>query len=301
VSSDIVRVDASGRTFCVKRALAKLKVAAEWRAPVERNHAEAEWMRVVAEILQGAVPHLLAEDRDAGLFAMEYLAPASHPVWKEQLRDGAIDSAFAAEVGRCIARIHAATSRREDIARRFANDHIFYPIRLEAYLVATARKHPDLSDALLGLVETTRTTKLVLVHGDVSPKNILAASTGPVFLDAECAVYGDPAFDLAFCLNHLLLKCLWRPQWRSRYLTCFAALSAAYLEGVSWEPRAVMEARTAALLPGLFLARVDGKSPAEYIVDEADRARVRRAARPMLAHPPARLVEVAGAWRNELA
>jgi aminoglycoside phosphotransferase (APT) family kinase protein len=301
VSSDIVRVDAGGRTFCVKRALAKLKVAAEWRAPVERNHAEAEWMRVVAEILPAAVPRLLAEDRGAGLFAMEYLAPASHPVWKEQLRDGAIDPDFAAEVGRRIARIHAATSRRDDIAQRFANDHIFYPIRLEAYLVATAGKHPGLSDALLGLVEATRSTKLALVHGDVSPKNILAASTGPVFLDAECAVYGDPAFDLAFCLNHLLLKCLWRPQWRSRYLTCFAALSAAYLEGVSWEPRAVMEARTAALLPGLFLARVDGKSPAEYIVDEADRARVRRAARPMLARPPARLAEIAEDWRETLA
>ena len=143
VSSDIVLVRHGGRRVCVKRALAKLKVAAEWRAPVERNHAEAEWLRVVAEILPGAVPQLLAEDRAAGLFAMEYLAPASHPVWKDQLRDGLIDPAFAAEVGRRVARIHAATARREDIARRFANDHIFYPIRLEAYLVASAEKHAD--------------------------------------------------------------------------------------------------------------------------------------------------------------
>jgi aminoglycoside phosphotransferase (APT) family kinase protein len=276
-------------------------VAAEWRAPIERNHAEAEWMRVAGEVVPDAVPRLLAEDRSAGLFAMEYLPPDRYPVWKTELRDGRIDPGFAAAVGVRVARIHAATARREDIARRFANDNIFYPIRLEAYLVATAGKHPDLSSALLGLVETTRTTKLALVHGDVSPKNILAAGTGPVFLDAECAVYGDPAFDLAFCLSHLLLKCLWRPQWRSRYLQCYAALSDAYLDGVSWESRAVMEARTAALLPGLFLARVDGKSPAEYIADEADRERVRRAARPMLARPPARLAEVAGAWRNVLA
>jgi 5-methylthioribose kinase len=301
VSSDIVRVETNGRTFCVKRALARLKVAAEWRAPVERNHAEAEWMRVVGEILPQAVPRLLAEDRAAGLFAMEYLAPATHPVWKALLRDGAIDSAFAAEVGRRLARVHAATAGREDIAERFANDHIFHPIRLEAYLVATAEKHTELSDPLLGLVETTRATKLALVHGDVSPKNILAAPHGPVFLDAECAVYGDPAFDLAFCLNHLLLKCLWRPQWRSRYLECFVALGDAYLDGVSWEPRAAMEARTAALLPGLFLARVDGKSPVEYITDEADRERVRRAAKAMLRHPPAQLAEVAENWSDLLA
>lgn len=301
VSSDIVRVESAGRTYCVKRALPRLKVAAEWRAPVERNHSEAEWMRVVAEIVPGAVPRLLAEDRAAGLFAMEYLAPASHPVWKERLRDGAIDAGFAAEVGRRVARIHAATARRDEIAARFANDHVFYPIRLEAYLVATAEKHADVRDVLLGLVETTRTTKLVLVHGDVSPKNILAGSGGPVFLDAECAVYGDPAFDLAFCLNHLLLKCLWRPQWRSRYLECFGALGEAYLAGVSWEPRDVMEARTAALLPGLFLARVDGKSPVEYLIDEPARERVRRAAKPMLARAPVQLAEIAERWRSQLA
>jgi len=300
VSSDIARVDAGGRSFCVKRALPKLKVAADWRAPVERNHAEAEWMRVVAEIAPDAVPRLLAEDRGAGLFAMEYLSPASHPVWKDELRDGRIDAAFAAAVGRSIARIHAATARRDDIARRFANDHVFYPIRLEAYLVATGEKHADVRDALHRLAETTQRMKLALVHGDVSPKNILAGPAGPVFLDAECAVYGDPSFDLAFCLNHLLLKCLWRPRWQTRYLESFTALGDAYLEGVAWEPRAVMEARTAALLPGLFLARVDGKSPVEYIIDEAARERVRRAAKPMLAHAPKRLAEIAENWRSAL-
>jgi thiamine kinase-like enzyme len=151
------------------------------------------------------------------------------------------------------------------------------------------------------LVETTRTTKLALVHGDVSPKNILAGPAGPVFLDAECAVYGDPAFDLAFCLNHLLLKCLWRPQWQSRYLNCFTALSESYLEGVAWEPRDAMESRTAALLPGLFLARVDGKSPAEYLTDPADRDRVRRAAKPLIEKAPTRLARIAEAWRGSLA
>ncbi len=301
VSSDIVRVDAGGRSLCIKRALPKLKVAAEWRAPVERNHAEAEWMRVVGEILPTAVPRLLVEDRAAGLFAMEFLSPASYPVWKDQLRDGVIDPAFAGEVGRCLAAIHAATARGGDFAQRFANDHIFYPIRLEAYLVASAGRHPELNRRLMELVETTRATKLALVHGDVSPKNILAGPDGPVFLDAECAVYGDPAFDLAFCLNHLMLKCLWRSQWRERYLECFGTLSAAYLAGVDWEPREVMEARTAALLPGLFLARVDGKSPAEYLSTDAEKALVRATAKPLISDPVARLADVARAWRSALA
>ena len=157
-----------------------LKVAAEWRAPVERNHAEAEWMRVAGAIVPDAVPRLLAEDRAAGLFAMEFLPPEQYPVWKAELRDGRIEPELAAEVGRRLAKIHAAAARRGDLAARFANDHIFYPIRLEAYLVATADRHPDLRQALAGLVETTRTTKLTLVHGDVSPKNILAGPAGQI-------------------------------------------------------------------------------------------------------------------------
>jgi hypothetical protein len=139
------------------------------------------------------------------------------------------------------------------------------------------------------------------VHGDVSPKNILIGPRGPIFLDAECAWYGDPAFDLAFCLNHLLLKCLWAPQAAGEFLRCFDVLAKGYLAGVGWEPHGAIERRTARLLPGLFLARVDGKSPVEYVTADADRDRVRRVARALLAHPVDRLHGVRAAWARELA
>ena len=64
---------------------------------------------------------------------------------------------------------------------------------------------------------------------------------------------------------------------------------------------AALEQRAAALLPGLFLARVDGKSPVEYLTEEADRERVRRVGRALIADPPARLSSIAAAWRAELA
>jgi hypothetical protein len=304
VSSDILRIDLPGRspgfTFCYKRALAKLKVAADWRAPVERNHAEAEWLRVAGELAPRSVPRILGEDARAGAFAMEYLSPAAHPVWKEELRDGNIQPATAAAVAGLIAAIHAGTAQRADIAQRFANDHIFHPIHLEPYLLATAAHHPDCAARLRELAATTAGTKLALVHGDLSPKNILVAEHGPVLLDAECAWYGDPAFDLAFCLNHMLLKCLWRPQWRARYLACYDALASAYLARVDWEPRAALEARAAHLLPGLFLGRADGKSPAEYLTDEGGKEHVRRVARSFLLRPADRLASMRDAWSAEL-
>ncbi|MGH8686646.1 MAG: phosphotransferase family protein, partial [Burkholderiales bacterium] len=171
----------------------------------------------------------------------------------------------------------------------------FYYIRLEPYLVATAARHPDRAAALLALVETTQHNKHALVHGDVSPKNILVGPQGPVFLDAECAWYGDPAFDLAFCLNHLLLKCLWVPGARDRFLECFDALGSAYLGRYGGT---VLERRAASLLPGLLLARVDGKSPVEYVTEAAQKERVRSVARALLLAPPATLAEVRTAWQE---
>jgi hypothetical protein len=116
-----------------------------------------------------------------------------------------------------------------------------------------------------------------------------------VFLDAECAWYGDPAFDLAFCLNHLLLKCLWVPEKRAAFLECFDALANAYLEAVWFEQ---VEKRAASLLPALLLARVDGKSPVEYLSGK-DKEFVRSSARALLARDQD-LREIALTWRKSL-
>ena len=167
-------------------------------------------------------------------------------------------------------------------------------------MLATARAHPELAAALEELVETTAGEKRALVHGDVSPKNVLMGPAGPVFLDAECAWYGDPAFDLAFCLNHLLLKCLWVPAAGAAFLGCYRALAAAHLERVDWEDPRGFEARAARLLPGLLLARVDGKSPVEYLSDEDDKEKVRRVATRLLKRPAAGLLEVASSWSSEI-
>ncbi len=296
VSSEIYRVDLPSGPVCIKRALAKLKVAADWRAPVERNRWEVEWMRVAGGIVPEAVPTILGEDRATGCFAMAFLAPDAHPVWKDLLQSGNIDTATAAAAGDMLGRIHAATADHPDIAARFPTDDIFHAIRLEPYLVATARAHPDLAARFNALVETTRTTKRVLVHGDFSPKNLLQGPAGPVILDAECAWYGDPAFDLAFMLNHLLLKGAWRPQWRARYVEAYAALADAYFAHVAWETPASCEQRTAALLPGLMLARIDGKSPVEYLTGAPQKDAVRRFARSLLASPVATLSEIARRW-----
>ena len=161
-------------------------------------------------------------------------------------------------IGRAIAAIHSATQGDAAIAARFATDDLFAALRIEPYLLHTARAHPDLAAIIEGIAATTQATRAALVHGDVSPKNILCGRAGPVLIDAECAWYGDPAFDLAFCATHLLLKGVWHPQWEPQTAAAFDALHGAYLDSITPALRDGIEARAIALLAAILLARIDG-------------------------------------------
>jgi tRNA A-37 threonylcarbamoyl transferase component Bud32 len=300
VSSDLWRVDLPGRSLCVKRALARLRVAADWEAPVSRNAYEWAWMRFASRHRPDSVPELLAHDPEVGLFAMAYLPPEHYPMWKSQLLAGEVEVTTAAAVGQVLGALHAASAGDRRLAAEFATDDNFHALRVEPYLLATAAAHPGLADILQNLADRTAGTRLALVHGDVSPKNILVGPSGPVLLDAECAWYGDPAFDLAFCVNHLLLKSLVVPGRRAELLRSARVLAEEYVRQVDWEPRPDLETRAASLLPALLLARVDGKSPVEYLTDDRHRLFVRTVASALLRAPASTVVGVLDAWAAAL-
>jgi len=264
------------------------------------SHAEVAWLREVSAHWPQACPELLAEDPESYGFAMSWLPPQDYPVWKTQLRDGCAALATATQVATQLAAIHPGTAGKPALAKRLAYDRNFFELRLDPYFGATAQVHTDCAPMLQALIEKTASNRLALIHGDISPKNILAGPSGPIFLDAECAVYGDPAFDAAFCLTHLIAKCLWRPASTEDYLACFDAFAKHYLAGVRWENAEVIEARTATLLAAILLARVDGKSPLEYLT-EPDRAKLRAFARRWVLSPATRLADMRAAWKEELA
>lgn len=294
VSSDIVRVElADGRLFCAKRALSRLKVKSEWQAPVERNHYEVAWLRRAGRIVPGAAPRVFAEDRAAGVALLEYLPAGDYLLWKDELLAGRAQPDVPVAVADALGRIHAATLDDARVAAEFATDHLIEALRLDPYLRFTASRHPQLAASILAVLETTARSKRALVHGDVSPKNILVSRDDghPVLLDAECAWFGDPAFDAAFCLNHLLLKAVHLPALTSTLLAQAAAFANTWLGHFPTTERPALEARTAALLPCLMLARVDGKSPVEYLA-AADQSRVRNIAIPLIVSPPAGLRSV---------
>lgn len=278
VSSMILRIDLKSGSYCLKQSLAKLKVAKDWFAPRDRVFAEAAYLAKAAAILPGCVPRVFAVDDVNGAFVMEYLDMVRYVNWKDELLGGVVRKGFARKVAAALVAIHNGTADDPHVANQFALNETFMAIRLEPYLVETARNHPAFAARLHELVDRTYTTRRVLVHGDVSPKNILISpDERPVLLDAECCWFGDPAFDVVFLSNHFLLKTAHIPERGRDYLGELRDMLSTYFSTVAWEDPEILERRVAQLLPGMILGRVDGKSPAEYLTG-AQRDKVREKA-----------------------
>ena len=116
VSSVILKIATERRLFCLKKALAKLKVEKDWYAPVDRVFSEVKWLTTVATFEPTAVPKVIGIDRPSGSFAMDYLAPDEFPNWKALLLQGRIDPAVAAETGRRLG-AHPRPHRSRSTAR----------------------------------------------------------------------------------------------------------------------------------------------------------------------------------------
>lgn len=288
VSSDIARVELAGRSVCVKFALPKLKVAADWEAPVHRNRAEYAWLEVAAALAPESAVRLYGRSEALHGFAMEYLSGEDVYLWKATLLAGQDNRGEAQRVGELLGRIHAASAAADFDATPFQNRDDFHALRIEPYLVYTAGQYPELAAVLNVLADELYRADRVLVHGDVSPKNILFRGTTPIILDAECATLGDAGFDVAFCLNHLVLKAVHLPKSRRELLGSVIQFWQAYQAHINWEDAAQLEARICQLLPALMLARIDGKSPVEYL-DAAAQQRVRALALPLIQQSPSTL------------
>lgn len=271
VSSEIHIVRTPRRTFVVKQALEKLRVRDDWRCDPKRNLYEQEFLALAQEILPGSVPQLLHCDREQGLFVMEYL-DGRWSTWKSRLWAGEMSRHVAGRAGASLGTLHHAAWGREDLARRFDNTPLFHALRIAPYLLTTAERHPDLAHHFQEEARRLALSRLTLVHGDYSPKNLLTDGEGVKIIDAEVAWYGDPAFDTAFLTNHLLLKSVRFPERAAGYKDLHDAFYQAYKSSLARHWSEDLEARSSRLTLLLMMARISGKSPVEYFAPDSPEA-----------------------------
>jgi 5-methylthioribose kinase len=290
VSNLVLRVEVEGeRPFVIKQSRERLRVAMDWRAGVERIWKERTALEVLGALLpEENVPRVLFVDRERYLFAMT-CAPEGCVTWKQRLMEGETDETVAREVGRLLGLIHEGAREHAALAGELSDRTLFDQLRVDPYYRTTRQAHPDLAsvfDELIAAMEAVGEGERTLVLGDYSPKNILVApGAAPLLLDFECAHAGDPAFDLGFCLNHLVLKAFHRAIDRAasetdwaRYLELVDRFWEGYEEASKSGRGSERGRRAAGHLAGCALARVDGKSPVEYLGERA-RGEVRAFAR----------------------
>lgn len=269
----------------VKHAGPYLRVADKWAAP-----PRGDVLRALALLTPDQVPALLAEDRDGHRIAMAH-APPVWTTWRALLLEGRAETAVAARLGRTLGTWHAATWGREEYLA-LDDRELFEQLRLDPYLVTCQVRRPQHADALQRVLDRLRARRDCVVHGDFSPKNVLVGEGGLWVLDHEVAHVGDPQFDLSFMLTHLVLKAVYRPETAGGYRACADAFLAAYADTAP-DAGQIDGPELCALTGALLLARVHGKSPAEYL-DDGGRDRVSRLADRILSEPVKRLSAL---WR----
>ncbi len=287
ISNDVWRVQWPHGDIVIKQALPFLRVAEEWAYDVGRSQIEHECLSELNRLLgPGHAPTVVFADDQNHIFGMTF-APEGGSSWKDLLLAGQIDLRDAYRAGALLGRIHATSAEDRQAATRFADLQTMIEGRIDPYHRTVAARHSDLEPLISAEIERLLETRRALVLGDYAPKNLIAYPDAMIVLDVEVAHWGDPVFDVALCLNHLCLKALYRPRQRALLAALARAFYGAYVERA---PLLVDESSTICELGILMVARVDGKSPAEYL-DEPTRGLARAMGRSLLLAPPTTVMQ----------
>ncbi len=288
VSNDVVAVRGPGFDAVVKQALGRLRVAEEWLADPARLDTEGRALRLAGSIAPSAVPRVL--DLSDGYLVIER-APVDWSTWKPELLAGRVDVRVAERLGRLLGIWQRTTAGDAQVAGEFGDTTAFQQLRVDPFHRVVALRHPDLADVVADTIATMRAATDCLVHGDYTPKNVLIGPDPSDLwvIDWEVAHVGDATFDPAWIIGHLLLKSIRRPESSTdlseagrRFL---AGLEAELAGCVAHDP-----AQSIRQIGCLLLARVDGKSPVEYL-DEDGRGTARALGRRLLTSPPATITD----------
>lgn len=298
VSSDIFLVTDGNQKFVVKQALPKLQVEDDWYADPSRNQTEQKFIRYISRYLPDNVPRILYSDASNGFFVMEFLGPA-YQNWKEQLLNGRVVTDTVKKAAELLSTLHLRSWQNKEAEQEFDTTSNFKSLRIEPYLITTGNRHPDLKKQFYAEAMRLETQRTALVHGDFSPKNMMVSPDRLVLLDHEVAWYGDPAFDVAFFLNHLYLKQLYLARSPQSMPDLARIAWDNYYENLGPLFAGELETGISRLLLMLMLARVDGKSPVEYL-DKIQKEFIRSFVYPMLTREAYNLTDIHSNWNSQL-
>lgn len=266
VACGVFRLYANRGPIVIKQAHERFAVKEEWLVDPRRNIIEVQFQRLASRALGiEHVPGVLDVDEENFAYTM-VSAPLDAENWKTKLLAGDIRPELGRQCSELLTKLHAMP------APDFLGDKaLFYQQRIEPYLEFTAKRHPDVANELAAVSERLMVRSEAVTHGDFTPKNFLVTAGNLILLDYEVVHIGWPEFDIASLVNHLTLKMFHLPAHREALCDAAEEFLGTLNPRDGWLQ----------CLGALMLARVDGKSPVEYLREE-DKPRIREMAKQLL-------------------
>jgi 5-methylthioribose kinase len=282
ISNQVIMVAWTGGCFVVKQPREKLNVEMDWPADLRRIHIEADGLRtyrrlmVESDLDWASAPTVHHEDFEEHIIAMECIPSEKTGMWKTELLEGDVDLKVAERLGILLGKVQSLASKDPHVSSRFSFKEHFDELRIDPYHRTAASRNPDVSNIILKEADRVYSEEITIVHGDYSPKSVLVNRSGlgaQLWLfDMEVAHWGDPSFDTGFMLNHLFIKSVHMSERREEFIESAMRFWESYDRCVDWD----IEIETVCELGCLMLARVDGKSPIEYLNSSEEAQTLRR-------------------------
>ncbi len=229
VSCDTIKVNWHNGSGVIKRALAQLRVPGTWEADVDRILAEGDAITMYHQLTPEFVPKLLGRNDDELAIMLE-LAPEDMSEWRLQMLEGIVNPTIGSELGKVLGIWHNKTTGVQLPPRIENGKKRLYDLRAGAFYGGMAKIWPEYESLISSCAKELMESMECAVHGDFSPKNILAGPSGTWVLDFEVTHKGAPVFDLAFMCAHLIIKSIHLEDQRDLLLETIANFLKAYKE-----------------------------------------------------------------------
>jgi 5-methylthioribose kinase len=261
VSNVVLAITTRNQKMVLKQALAELMVAQRWEADQRRAIVEANAIALFHKLSPDQVPNLVFLDPERFILILDRV-PVGSTVWKSDLLDGVINPDIAEVLGTTLAQWHNFGEKNKEARLQFMEDSLFEQLRIDPFYRFVAAKNEALKPVISKLINELEGDKTTIVHGDFSPKNIMVGMDDQVYiLDFEVTHVGNPVFDLAFLLAHLLCKKFRTDEPLEEKL--LGASAERFIN--AYEVIRPIDSSLSLHTALIALARVEGKSPVNYL------------------------------------
>jgi 5-methylthioribose kinase len=261
VSNVVLAITTKNQKMVLKQALAELMVAQKWEADQRRAIVEANAIALFHKLSPDQVPNLVFLDPERFILILDRV-PVGSTVWKSDLLDGVINPDVAEVLGTTLAQWHNFGEKDKEARMQFMEDSLFEQLRIDPFYRFVAAKNEALKPIISRLINELEGDKTTIVHGDFSPKNIMVGMDDQVYiLDFEVTHVGNPVFDLAFLLAHLMCKRFRTDEPLEEKL--LGATAERFIN--AYEAIRPIDSSLSLHTALIALARVEGKSPVNYL------------------------------------